>query len=69
MKFVLPTGRWVAKQLTEGLDLGTREDGRVERYCKHGIGHTIGHISKWTVYMAIHGCDGCCSQWGEDGLE
>lgn len=46
-----------------------REDGRLERHCEHGIGHTVGHINwrkladKW---MWIHGCDGCCAFWKRD---
>lgn len=45
-----------------------RRDGRIERLCKHGVGHPThesaeviaerhGHdVSTWL----IHGCDGCC---------
>jgi 3-dehydroquinate synthetase len=46
-----------------------REDGRLERTCKHGIGHTVGH-AKGLAYMEkydwIHGCDGCCSKWDDE---
>ena len=43
-----------------------REDGRLERLCKHGIGHTVGHLNvkEWnTEYVEIHGCDGCCANY------
>lgn len=44
-----------------------REDGRLERLCKHGIGHTVGHINQesWEndKYVELHGCDGCCHNW------
>jgi hypothetical protein len=41
-----------------------REDGRLERVCPHGIGHTVGHLDRKQLkdrYVWIHGCDGCCS--------
>jgi len=43
-----------------------REDGRLERHCEHGVGHTIGHINwkeldNWSIW--VHGCDGCCEKW------
>ena len=47
------------------MDIVTRADGRIERVCKHGVGHPIGHISKWETWMFVHGCDGCCSKWEE----
>jgi hypothetical protein len=41
-----------------------REDiGVMERTCSHGVGHPDPDefaISK-DIYLAIHGCDGCCS--------
>jgi hypothetical protein len=40
-----------------------REDGRLERLCKHGIGHTVGHLRPEELksrYTWVHGCDGCC---------
>ena len=40
-----------------------REDGRLERLCPHGIGHTVGHVNADKLnddYVWIHGCDGCC---------
>ena len=43
-----------------------REDGRLERMCKHGIGHTVGHLDYRELkdrYMWVHGCDGCCSTY------
>ena len=48
-----------------GYDL-VREDGRLERMCKHGIGHTVGHqdpeqLSDWSMW--VHGCDGCCHRY------
>jgi hypothetical protein len=43
-----------------------REDGRLERMCPHGIGHTVGHrdpkkLKDRSVW--IHGCDGCCRDY------
>jgi hypothetical protein len=43
-----------------------REDGRLERLCKHGVGHTVGHVNHAEIYdkyAFMHGCDGCCSGW------
>lgn len=43
-----------------------REDGRLERVCKHGVGHTVGHLDPKELssrYTWIHGCDGCCSTY------
>ena len=43
-----------------------REDGRLERLCEHGIGHTVGHLdpSKLKLdYIWVHGCDGCCKNY------
>jgi hypothetical protein len=40
-----------------------REDGRLERICEHGIGHTVGHCDPTEClsrHTWIHGCDGCC---------
>lgn len=40
-----------------------REDGRLEKMCSHGIGHTVGHVDPQQVkgeYFFVHGCDGCC---------
>lgn len=42
-----------------------RGDGRLERICAHGIGHTVS-----TRYASnnnwVHGCDGCCAEWEKD---
>jgi hypothetical protein len=43
-----------------------REDGRLERVCKHGIGHTVGHKDSRQLrsrYTWVHGCDGCCRDY------
>lgn len=41
-----------------------REDGRLERTCKHGVGHTVGHLRGWLWdYETVHGCDGDCKDW------
>lgn len=43
-----------------------REDGRIEKLCIHGIGHTVGHVDSKRLtseYMWVHGCDGCCAGW------
>lgn len=38
-----------------------RETGLIEKVCKHGVGHPIGHLTKWDdKWMGVHGCDGCC---------
>ena len=49
-----------------------RADGRIERICEHGVGHTVDisgvryvdfdderSVSAWWS----HGCDGCCSEY------
>lgn len=41
--------------------LQTREDGRVEWLCSHGIGHTIYNPNDKGTYAFVHGCDGCCN--------
>ena len=43
----------------------TRSDGRLERHCEHGIGHTVGHIRGYlkATWETIHGCDGCCRDY------
>jgi len=33
-----------------------RADGRLEWYCKHGVGHTVYSPDN----NFVHGCDGCC---------
>ena len=43
-----------------------REDGRLERLCTHGIGHTVGHTDRKQLrneYVWVHGCDGCCRKY------
>lgn len=43
-----------------------REDGRLERLCPHGIGHTVGHRDASQLrdrYTWVHGCDGCCNDY------
>ena len=43
-----------------------RGDGRLERMCKHGIGHTVGHLDPKLLkeeYIWVHGCDGCCRKY------
>lgn len=45
-----------------------REDGRLERVCKHGIGHTVGHVRAKELaedWIWIHGCDGCCREYAK----
>lgn len=38
-----------------------RETGLVEKLCKHGVGHPVGHVKAWNpTWMGVHGCDGCC---------
>jgi hypothetical protein len=47
-----------------------REDGRLERTCPHGIGHTVGHLNREELndeHMWIHGCDGCCKNYKRMG--
>ena len=47
-----------------------REDGRLERTCEHGIGHTVGHTDKEQLkhdHTWIHGCDGCCADYKRMG--
>lgn len=42
-----------------------REDGRLERHCAHGVGHTVGHLRGYLVegWESVHGCDRCCASW------
>jgi hypothetical protein len=46
-------------------NLNKRIDGRIERICPHGIGHTIYVPSRYKDIDAwwIHGCDGCCKSY------
>jgi hypothetical protein len=46
-----------------------REDGRLERHCEHGVGHTVGHVNHAEIYgeyAFMHGCDGCCRGWEKE---
>lgn len=41
-----------------------RSNGRLERVCDHGCGHTVGHVKGFlTEVDSIHGCCGCCRNW------
>lgn len=41
-----------------------REDGRLEKTCEHGVGHTVGHLRGYLKEAeSIHGCDGCCKDY------
>jgi hypothetical protein len=43
-----------------------REDGRLERVCNHGVGHTVGHKDRSKLKddsIWVHGCDGCCTHY------
>ena len=62
-----PKGEWVSSPGAR-MDIGTQEDGRVGRMCKHGVGHPIGHVCKWEDWMGVHGCDGCCGFFEQNGL-
>lgn len=46
-----------------------RADGRIERHCEHGVGHTVGHIRGYITedWETVHGCDGCCKGWLRQG--
>lgn len=62
-----------ADEERNGPRFGRRSDGRLERICKHGVGHTVAidrvlyiqpyEASKETDRDAwwSHGCDGCCA--------
>ena len=44
-----------------------RGDGRLERTCSHGIGHTVGHVRGYQLmYDGVHGCDGCLNTFQEN---
>lgn len=53
-----------------------REDGRLERLCEHGVGHTVGHVNHAMIYdkyMWVHGCcmdektgKPCCTAWPKE---
>lgn len=43
-----------------------RADGRLERTCIHGTGHTVGHKDSSQLkhdWIWVHGCDGCCHSY------
>jgi hypothetical protein len=42
-----------------------REDGRLERHCKCGVGHTVGHLRGYLNdnWETVHGCCGCCRDY------
>lgn len=63
-----PKNEWV-EQVGARMDIGAREYGVIERYCRHGIGHPIGHVIKWEDRMGIHGCDGCCTKWEDENSD
>lgn len=51
-----------------------REDGRLERTCQHGVGHTVGDV-RWPgphlnePYFFSHGCDGCCHDYNIESFQ
>ena len=62
----------ISRQIDRMLALGgdnIRLDGRIEWTCKHGIGHTVGHVNPAQEVgdYGIHGCDGCCSDRAANG--
>lgn len=56
-----------AGQMSTKFQLIHRLDGRTEKVCEHGVGHTVA-VPSWhdTPAWWSHGCDGCCSKWKED---
>ncbi len=42
-----------------------REDDRIERVCKHGVGHTVYNPHNWGKWSKSHGCceKGCCEKY------
>lgn len=40
-----------------------RMDGRKEKICEHGVGHTV-YAPQGSDYN--HGCDGCCKGYKEE---
>lgn len=65
------SGANMLEQKMEFHDYDTvREDGRLERTCKHGVGHTVGHLDIRELkyqYIWVHGCDGCCKEYKRMG--
>lgn len=52
-----------------------REDGRLERVCKHGVGHTVGYVADnhpelKQEWFWVHGCCGehCCREYEREEL-
>lgn len=59
MRWMNPKGEHKHRFLKENELI--REDGRLERLCKHGVGHPFGVTGrKWEKWMGVHGCCGCC---------
>jgi DnaJ-class molecular chaperone len=48
-----------------GKEFNYRSDGRVERVCEHGIGHTVSirAVDRPSESWWAHGCDGCCGSY------
>lgn len=59
-----PDEEWVGNR--EDWPYFPRADGRMERLCPHGVGHSDPNNTRWLQKIAphlapgIHGCDGCC---------
>ena len=52
-----------------------REDGRLERHCEHGVGHTVGSMRENDPrlkedWFYVHGCCGehCCREYETEEL-
>lgn len=59
-----PEVDWVGNR--EGWAYYPRADGRMERLCRHGVGHPDPDASNFLertrgAWVWVHGCDGCCS--------
>lgn len=60
-----PTLDWVGNR--EGWPYFPRADGRMERVCPHGVGHSDIDSARWMdkhrphLAAGVHGCDGCCT--------
>lgn len=65
-KFTVADIRRLTKRLGNLRFDTIREDGRLERVCEHGVGHTVSHIKRDKLneeYIWVHGCDGCCREY------
>ncbi len=70
----MPTSNWTDATMTRLRADIVREDGRLERSCKHGVGHPVGHMKSRMLRdesMWAHHCcetDGrsCCADWIND---